>query len=274
MTDTNNLPSCCQCSTTALAICITCTRRFCWEHLGQHRSTYETYLDHIDQPLTNCLNEFHRIEEKLRSDIDRWEKETIAEVKNSAHQTRRSLDTYLNNYRGQFIEESANLRDMSSTISRETRLHRLETLQMDYERSLNELHLIKHYEHGRMLDIESRNSTREQVTLDRSSQIAPEESGHYIPQTPLGACLIKEPLAKTPVGSYWAMGGSNQHLLVQEYENQQLILFDSQGNRGVSMTWPNNTPVCIASKNMYFSRKAIHTWIISCLNIDSRYQLV
>jgi hypothetical protein len=33
------------------------------------------------------------------------------------------------------------------------------------------------------------------------------------------------------------MGGSNEQLLIQEYETQQLTLFDSHGNRGVSMTW-------------------------------------
>lgn len=246
MNDTTTLSSCCQCSTTALAICITCRRCFCWQHLEQHRSCYENYLDRIDQPLTNCLDEFHRIEDKLRLDIDRWEKETIQEVKNSASKTRRSLDAYLNSYRAHFIEESTCLRDSSSTSNRETRLHRLETLQLDYERSLNELRLIRHHDRGPMLDIEARNSMREHITLDTSSQTAPEEPGDYIPQTSLGECLIKEPLVKAPVGSYWAMGGSNQHLLVQEYETQQLTLFDSQGNRGVSTTWHYDIVVSFA----------------------------
>jgi hypothetical protein len=237
MAEKTTAPSCCQCCTAALAICVTCSRHFCWDHLGQHRKVYERYLDDINQPLSICLNEFDRIENKLRSDIDQWEKETIREVKNSADQARRSLDAYINNYRANFNEESANLRDVLSTSSRDTLLNHLEKLQIEYGRSLNELRLVKLYDRGQMLDIETKNATREQVTIGGSSQIAPQESDRYVAQTSLGDRLIKEPLAKANVGSYWSMGGSNEQLLIQEYETQQLTLFDSHGNRGVSMTW-------------------------------------
>lgn len=248
MAEITNPPSCCQCCIAALAICVTCTRHFCWQHLGQHRQIYEKYLDDINQPLSICLDEFRRVENQLRSNIDRWEQETIEEVKNSANHTRSRLDAYVNSYRAHFNEESAHLRDNSSNISRETRLHRLEKLQMDYERSLNELDLIKLYDRGQMLNIETRNNIREQVPRANSSQLDAQEADRYIPQTALGDRLIKEPLAKTPVGSYWAMGGSNQHLLVQEYETQQLTLFDSQGNRGTSMTWHYERVVSFSSR--------------------------
>lgn len=88
-----------------------------------------------------------------------------------------------------------------------------------------------------MLDIDTKNLNNEQRSLRASSQIAPQESDRYIPQSSLGDRLIKEPLAKTSVGSYWAMSGSNQQLLIQEFESQQLTLFDTQGTRGVSITW-------------------------------------
>jgi hypothetical protein len=237
MAERTGPPSCCQCCISAFAMCITCNRHFCWEHLGQHRQTYEKYLDDTNQPLSVCLNEFNRIENKLRSDIDHWENETINEVRNSADQARRTLDAYINSYRAQFNEELGDLRDIASTTNRNILISRLEKSQIEYGRSLNSLHLVRLYDRGQMLDIETKNATREQVTISGSSQIAPQESDRYVPQTSFGDRLIKEPLAKTSVGSYWAMGGSNQQLLVQEYETQQLTLFDSDGTRGVSMTW-------------------------------------
>jgi hypothetical protein len=243
MAEKTGHPSCCQCCTAALAICITCNRPFCWEHLGQHRQTYEKYLDEINKPLSICLNEFERIENKLRSDIDDWEKETTDEVYNSANQARRTLDAYINSYRSHFNDESSNLRDILTTTNRNTLLIRLEKLQIEYEHSLNDLHLVKLYDQGQMLVMETKNSTKEQVTMSGSSQTAPQESGFYVPQTTFGDRLIKEPLAKATVGSYWAMGGSNQQLLVQEYESQQLTLFDSHGTRSTSITWDNEIVV-------------------------------
>ena len=187
------------------------------------------------------MNEFDRIEIKLRSDIDQWEKDTIQEVKDSADQTRRTLDAYITIYRSQFDEGSANLRTILSASNRDALLVRLEKLQIEYGRSLNDLYLVKPNDRGHMLDIEIKNTTKEQATINRSLQIAPQESDHYVPQTSLGDRLVREPSAQTNVGSYWAMGGSSEQLLIQEYQAQQLTLFDSNGNRGVSMIWHNDT---------------------------------
>ena len=101
-----------------------------------------------------------------------------------------------------------------------------------------------------MLDIETRTGTREQVAINGSSQLAPQESDIYVAQTALGDRLIKEPLARENVGSYWAMGGSDQQLLIQEYEDKQLTLFDRQGRRGVSVTWRYDL---VVSLNVDFS---------------------
>ncbi|CAF3733413.1 unnamed protein product [Adineta steineri] len=235
MSEKINNPSCCQCCISSIAICVTCNRHFCWDHFGQHRQAYINYLDDLNQPLSQCLNEFERIENKLRSDIDHWVSETINEVHKSANQARRTLDAYINSYRAHFNEESSSLRH--SAAHQDLVIGRLEKLQIEYERSLNDLRLIKFYDRGQMLEIETKNVIREQVTINDSLQIAPQESDVYVAQTSLGRSLIREPLATATVGSFWAMGGSDQYLLLQEYENKQLTLFDSRGRRGVSMTW-------------------------------------
>jgi hypothetical protein len=237
MAERSSNPSCCQCCTTSILICVTCHRHFCWIHFGEHRQLYERYLDDTNQPLSICLNEFERIENKLRSDIDRWENETISEVQKSANNARRGLDAFINSYRAHFNEESANFRHILSTTNRDILLSHLEKLQIEYGHSLNDLHLVKFQDRGVMLEVEAKNATREQVTISRSSQLAAQESDVYVAQTSLGDRLIKEPIARATVGSYWAMGGSDQHLLLQEYENKQLTLFDRYGTRGVSMTW-------------------------------------
>lgn len=236
-------PSCSKCCIRALATCITCNHYFCWNHLGLHRQIYENYLDNTDEPLSKCLDEFKEIENKLHSDINRWENETIDEVRYSANQARHTLDAFISSYREHFNEESSNFRGTILAINRETILSRLEKLQIEYERSLKDLYLVKLYDRGQMLDIETKTTSTEQVRMKGSSQIAPQESDRYVPQSSIGDRLIKEPLAKTAIGSYWAMGGSNQQLLVQEYENQKLTLFDTQGTRGISMTWHYNLVV-------------------------------
>ncbi|UJR37257.1 hypothetical protein I4U23_029966 [Adineta vaga] len=222
MTDRNNNPSCCKCSTTSIAICATCNHRFCWQHFGQHCETYIRYLDDTNQPLSVCLDEFELIENKLRADIDAWVRETIEEVHKSANQARHSLDAHINSYRAHFNDESMHLRDIALLTNRDALISRLEKLQLEYERSLKELRLVKIYDRGQMLDIETINPTREQLTIRGSSQTYPQQADVYIAQTTLGERLIREPLTKITVGSFWAMGGSDQHLLLQEYENKQL----------------------------------------------------
>ena len=237
MAEKSTSPSCCECSKSALAICVTCTRYFCWEHLGQHRQTYEKYLDDFNHPLSNCLNEFEQIENKLHSDINQWENETKNEVIRSADRARRTLDAYLQSYRAHFNEESANFRDSAMINNREMLLNRLEKLQIEYKCSITDLHLVKLYDRGQMLDVETKNATREQVTISGSSQIAPQECDLYVAQTAIGDRIIKEPLAVAAVGSSWAMGGSNDQLLLQEYQKKQITFFNSTGNSDVSMTW-------------------------------------
>ncbi|CAF1388235.1 unnamed protein product [Adineta ricciae] len=236
MGERSNHPSCCKCSVSSIAICVTCKNHFCWNHFEQHREAFIRYLDDVNQPLSACLNEFEHIETKLYAEIDKWAVETVAEVHKSADRARRSLDAYINSYRACFNDEAPNLRGIS-TANRDHLISRLEKLQKEYECSLKDLRLVKLYDRGQMLDVETVNTTREQVTVRGSSQISPQEADIYVAQTALGERLIREPAARTSVGSYWAMGGSNEHLLMQEYENNLLTLFDRHGTRGASMTW-------------------------------------
>ncbi|CAF1266635.1 unnamed protein product, partial [Didymodactylos carnosus] len=148
------------------------------------------------QPLSTCLAEFQPIEDKLRASIENWRREMINE----------------------------NL--VNASTNREFLPNQLEKLQIEYGRPPADLHLVRHHDRGPMLELETRNSTREQVSISCTSQVATQECGVYVPQTALGEYLIREPTAKSSVGSYWAIGGSSEYLLVQEYETNQLTLFD------------------------------------------------
>ena len=229
--------SCFRCCAPSIAICVNCNRQFCWSHFNEHRRTFENYLNNEEKPLSACLADFESIEKKLYTDIDHWEHATISETRKCADQARRSLDAHLNSYRAHFNEESSLLQRSPAAGSRDHLLNRVEELQVEYGNSLSNLRLVKHIDRGHLIEIETKNAVREQTTLGGSSQTAPQECGVYVAQTTLGDRLAREPQARAPVGSYWAMGGSDQYLLVQEYENKQLTLFDCHGTRGVSMTW-------------------------------------
>ena len=258
-------PSCTQCCTPSIAICVNCNRQFCWTHFGEHRRSFENYLSNDAQPLSACLTVFDATEKKLYADVDRWEHETIGDVRKSADQARRSLDAHLNSYRAHFNEESSALQRFLSASNREHALNRLEDLQVEYGNSLKNLRLVKHSDRGNLIEIETKNAIREQATLGGSSQSAPQECGVYVAQTILGERLVKEPQARAAVGSYWAMGGSDEHLLVQEYENNQVTLFDCRGTRGVSMTWHYDLAVSIGTEILP---------VLTLLDLDSGYQLV
>ncbi|CAF1261999.1 unnamed protein product, partial [Didymodactylos carnosus] len=190
------------------------------------------------QPLSTCLAEFQPIEDKLRASIENWRRETINEVNQSADQSTRTLDAHIHTYRSHSDEESWNL--VNASTNREFLPNQLEKLQIEYGRPPADLHLVRHHDRGPMLELETRNSTREQVSISCTSQVATQECGVYVPQTALGEYLIREPTAKSSVGSYWAIGGSSEYLLVQEYETNQLTLFDRHGTRAASMTWHYN----------------------------------
>ena len=250
-------PSCCECCLSSIAICTTCYSHFCWQHFVQHRQTFEKYLNNACQPLSQCLNEFQPIEDNLRSAIDRWEDMAKNEVHNTAARTRRRLDAYIQSYRSHFEEESSDLRQMLlSTASRDQILSRLEKLQMGYERSVNDLFLAGRYDRGPLLSIEAKNTTKERISISGSSYASPQEADDYIAKTTFGDRLIKEPLAIANVGSYWAMGGSDRDLLVQEYESNNLTFFDFHGTKGISMTWHYDL---VVSSKLIFSLSSSKT---------------
>ena len=164
----------------------------------------------------------------------------MSDVRASAQNARQALDRCVNMSRSRFDEESAGLRNQSAPAVRELVLNRLEKIQMEYGRSLKDIRVIKHEARMPMLKLEIWNISREQVTRDGWTPTSPELADDYITQTAVGIRLRRAPLKEVDVGSYWSMGGSNQHLLTQEYEDHRLTLMDQFGANSVFIPWDND----------------------------------
>ncbi|CAF1390990.1 unnamed protein product [Rotaria sordida] len=222
----------------SVAICVACNRHFCWTHFCEHRKIYEKYVDDAcnhQQPLSKCLVEFEHIENKLRSNIDNWERQAIEDTRQSADDARRILENHIKHYRSHFEEESSTIIDNRST-NRDAQLIQLEKLHHEYGHALENIHIVQHYDRKRTLEIETTSPIKESFSSDPWNQVST-SCGPDIPKTRLGRRLIEKPLAESSVGNYWAIGASDEYLLAQEYENKQLTLFDRHGRRGISMTW-------------------------------------
>jgi hypothetical protein len=243
---TNNV--CCHlCCAPSVVICAACDRHFCWDHICEHRRTYEKYIDDARshrQPLLQCLTEFEQVEKELHSSVDNWEHNKIDNIHRSADEVRKTLETHINNHRFHFEEESSRVTDTEST-NRDIPLILIEKLQVEYGRALKNIRLVSQKDLLPMLQVETADPTREDNSLPRLSLNTPHQCGVYEPQTPLGKRLIREPMVTTPVGTYWAIGGSDEHLLVQEYENNLLTLFDRHGTRVTAMTWHYDVVVSV-----------------------------
>ncbi|CAF1475514.1 unnamed protein product, partial [Rotaria sp. Silwood1] len=223
-------------------MCVACDRYFCWNHFCEHRRSFERYIDDAlthKQPLLKCLEEFDQVEKELHSAIDSWERNEVADVHRLAQEIRNALDAHINHYRSHFEEESSIITNTESTNGDDQSIQ-IEKLQTEYGRALKNIRLTPVNGRRPMLEIQTINPIREQISLQDSSPIVPQQCGIYEPQTILGKRLIKEPSSAIAVGGYWAIGGSDEYLLVQEYENNQLTLFDRYGARSLSMTWHYN----------------------------------
>ncbi|CAF1158003.1 unnamed protein product [Rotaria sp. Silwood1] len=222
----------------SVAICVACNHHFCWNHFCEHRQTYEKYVDDArdhQQPLSKCLIEFEHLENKIRSNIDNWEHQAIEGTRQSADFARRTLENHIKHYRSHFEEESSTIAD-SKSINRDAQLIGLEKLQNEYGHSLENIHIIQHFDRRSTLEIETANPRRESFSSEPWKEVS-SICGVDMPQTILGKRLFQKPLAKSSVSNYWAIGASDEYLLAQEYENKQLTLFDRHGRRDISMTW-------------------------------------
>ena len=153
---------------------------------------------------------------------------------------RRTLQAHLNNARSQFEEECQLLNHINVKENQEYLINRLETLHLEYRCTLDDLRLIKGPSAGASMEIQSVNSSHESPPMHE----CPVQSGDYVPQSSLGARLLREPSAVVTTGGFWAMGGSDQYLLVQEYESSRLIVFDRSGQRCFFVEWATDVVVC------------------------------
>ena len=230
----NNFQSCYQCCRPVAAICVNCNDHFCRTHFNEHYQHFENYTRNSSKPPMTYLNQFKHVEEKILAEIDLWEKEKLLEIRKSAEEIRQSLDSYLSRIKHRFQAESSSLHGDD-----DRNINRFERLIIQYERCLKGIRLIR----GSTLEFHTRNFDREDVSRRNSLSAIAQQSDLYVPQTKVARCLTNEPSKQLPVGSYWAIGASDEHLIVQEYENQQLMVFNAEGNREFITYWPSDSVV-------------------------------
>jgi len=186
--------------------------------------------------LSECLVEFQPVENELRSTVEDWKRNTIEKVHRAASTASSELDTLIRNHRLRFEEESSMVIN-GTPMNSDAQLIQIEKLLSKYGHTLKSIRLIRHNDRQPTLEIQPVNLKNEETSLQDSIPTGPYQADDFEPQSVLGKRLIKEPSTATPVGSYWTVGGSDTHLLVQEYETNQLTMFDRHGKRSISMTW-------------------------------------
>jgi hypothetical protein len=239
---------CCNlCCKPSVAICVACDRHYCWDHFDEHRRTFKKYIDDAythGESLSECLAEFEQVENELRSSVDKWKNNTIEKVHRSANKASDDLETLIRNHRLHFEEESSMVIN-ATPINSDAQLIQIEKLQSEYGHALKSIRLVPRNDRQLILEVQPINLKSEEISLQDSMQTGPCQADVFEPQSVLGKRLIREPLTVTAVGSYWAIGGSETHLLIQEYENKQLTMFDRHGKRDISMTWHYDAPVSV-----------------------------
>lgn len=152
------------------------------------------------------------VESKFEAEINRRKEENINEICRSVDRVRRTLQAHLNNARSQFEYRCKLLDDKKVDGNREGLINRLEKLHLDHRQSIDGLRLIKSSSAGISIEIPRVDSSHESPPMHD----CPVQSGDYVPQSSLGACVLREPSVVVTSKGFWAMGGSDQHLLVQE----------------------------------------------------------
>ena len=194
--------------------------------------------------ISQCLAEFEPVENELRELINKWENNLIERVQLVAEKASAELNTIMSNQRVQF-EEASMILIQAAPANLETQLIQIEKLQNEYGRVLKSIRLVPHHDQQIMLELRSIHPKDEEDPAEHLMRVGPCQAGVFEPQSVLGKRLINKPSIVTDVGSYWTIGGSDTHLIVQEYETNQLIMFDRYGKRDISMTWHYNEVVSI-----------------------------
>ncbi|CAF0748843.1 unnamed protein product [Didymodactylos carnosus] len=184
-------------------------------------------------------------EKKLYEEINTWEQETIADVRRTAENIRSTLRSFISSFHANFNDDTkiliekykleqqqnAEVQDVQSNLDKIT--NRLEKLQIEYEHYIADIKLIKR-DHKRLLEIEAKYYTNHNLTIPiyQSSQ----ECEEYVPITTFGKRISTQPKIELNIGRFWAMGGSNEYVILQEYENNLLTIFDRFANKQ-TITW-------------------------------------
>lgn len=186
--------------------------------------------------ISKCLAEFEPVEEKLRGDIEKWKNDTTKSVELAAEKAHAKWNTIVKNHRAQFEEASMVVIQTAST-NFDAQLIHIEKELTEYGATLNRIHLVSHNAQKIMLELRSIHPKDEKDPTESLVRVGPYQAGEFEPQSTLGKRLISTPSTETDVGNYWTIGGSDTHLIVQEYETNQLKMFDRYGKRDISMTW-------------------------------------
>ena len=240
---------CCNlCCQPSAVICVGCDRYFCLDHYNEHRSAMEKCIDDVRKrhsSICQCLAEFEPVEKELRGGIEKWKNDSIESVQLAAEKANAKLNTIVKNQRAQFEEASMVVIQTASTNS-DAQLIQIEKELTEYGDTLKSIHLVSHNAQKIMLELRSTHPKDEKDPTESSVRVGPYQAGVFEPQSILGKRLTNKPSAETDVGNYWTIGGSDTHLIVQEYETNQLKMFDRYGKRDISMTWYYRDVVSLA----------------------------
>ena len=132
MASTSNRSICFTCNKEKLTYpCQGCSNRFCFDHLGQHRTDLSRQLEHIQNDhdqLRQNINEQKRdpTQHILIKQIDRWEKESIDQIKQTAQQCREKWIDYSSGYLLQIEKKLKDLAEHIKKIQREEEVNEID----------------------------------------------------------------------------------------------------------------------------------------------------
>lgn len=231
--------NCSECPDPSAAICAACQSHYCLRHFVNHKEIFENLINNARQQpasIVHCLDKYEQTENDLRDQIQKWEEKTIEHIRQIAMKANSKLENLIKDYRVDFQENSIGiLEDARKTP--QVQMIEIENLQHHYENTLKNIRFLSHHNREPTLEIKIIDPKNEDKTLTDMLFNESSQADIFIPQTSLGKRLMGKPFAQNSIGNYWAIGGSDMHLLVQDYERNELILFDRNGKKTISMTW-------------------------------------
>jgi hypothetical protein len=244
---------CCDlCRKVSVTTCTGCDDHFCWDHFCEHRQKLQRLInDARGEPelRTNCLEELKNVENELHSKIDNWKLTETVDIHHSTDEAKKKLETEINNSRLHFEENSLIVLNNQSA-DEDAQLIQIDKLQTKYRRDLENICIVLPHGERRTLEVKTIDPTEEEMSLQDSTLISPSQCGIYQAKSTLGKRLLRELPKSVPIGDYWAIGGSDEHILVQDYQTDQLRLFDRYGKQSFSMTWDHTIEVSIIMEDI------------------------